>query len=261
MVPRDLSGRMISALVLGMDGKFTTFPGTGTAQGTFEIPNVPEGPYYLNLDGRYIITSARSIDMSVRVIGRTTQHPVATTSTLTLNVTGMNAWQPDDFVELYTQFSNMISTAIPGGSTVFTNTFFSYVDVDVRARYSLPVVFQPLAPSDADALATVSYGNPFPAAWKEHVTASVFGFKPFAHGHPRERDDHVGGAGDGPGEQLLRPGAQVRPQRDERDAARPRDGRPHHHEGHERGPAQRDPDAGRAALHHGPRELAPDGHV
>lgn len=46
---RDLSAVSIRALV-DQGGSWVTYPGTGHADGTFEIPDVPEGPYWLALD-------------------------------------------------------------------------------------------------------------------------------------------------------------------------------------------------------------------
>jgi hypothetical protein len=286
-VPRDLSTMPIAALVPGPEGGFTRIAGTGTSQGTFTIPDVPDGLYYLSIDGRYFITASRNVDLGVRNYGRSTARKV-TAATLTLSVDNMAAWQKDDFLELYvpdagaafssvedfaqtplvegattlaltadylsaelpmaidsslgdeaflthnishaspegvpyqslgaisylqpfslasggtvtatgtfeavaqarnraidwrsSEFANLISTGVPGGTTSFSNTFSGYVEIDVRARYSLPVVFELKAPTNPDVLATVSYGNPFPATWKEHVRINVFGFKPYSSG-------------------------------------------------------------------------------
>jgi hypothetical protein len=282
-VPRDLSAAMISALVSKGDGTFTTFPGSGTAMGTFEIPGVPDGPYYLGIEGRFIVTAARTLDISRRFVGRTSQKAVAVATPLTLNIANMNAWQDTDFLEMYapnagaafssvelfanvpptagdtalamtadyksgelpngldatlgdtaflthiitrtspqgveyqalgamanlqpfsltsgtpatatgtfqavaqnrartvdwriTEFASLMTAAVPGGPTSFTSSLASYVEVDDRAFYSTPVVFNLTAPTSPDVLATVNYGNPFPATWKEFGVVSLFAFK------------------------------------------------------------------------------------
>ena len=287
-VPRDLSMAMIAALVPAADGSFTTLPGTGTAQGTFTIPDVPEGPYYLSLNGRFIVTSLRTLDISTTFFGRAMQKKAAAPTMLTLNVTNMNAWQDGDILEMYipnagaafsnpeafaptpptvgattldltvdyqsaelpnvidptmgdaafithgitattaqgvpyqalgaisylqpfalangstvtatgafaavaqtktrnvdwrsTEFANLISTAVPGGTTTFTNTFLDFVELDEAAFYSTPVLFQLKAPTTPDVLTTVTYGNPFSATWKEQLRASISGFKRFTLG-------------------------------------------------------------------------------
>lgn len=282
-VPRDLTGAIIRALVPAGDGSFTSYPGAVTAAGVFEIPGVPEGPYYLNVDGRFIVTSARTIDIGRHVVGRSTQRSLAGSATLTLEIDGMIPWQQGDFLELYapnagaayssveagsevapmvgatslshgvdyrdaelpmaldpalgdeaflihgsgkvsaegvpyralgaiahllpfaidtgaeisvpatfeavaqdrdrtidwraTTYNAMLTGAVPGGATQFTNSLLGVVEVDERTYYSVPVLFSLQAPAAADVQATVSYGNPFPAAWKEHVQMSFNGFR------------------------------------------------------------------------------------
>jgi hypothetical protein len=280
-VPRDLTGVIIEALVPAADGSFVAHAGQGTSAGTFEIPGVPVGPYYLNFEGRYLVTSARTLDFGRRVVGRSTQHAVSA-ATLALAVDNMPAWQDGDILELYapnagaafssvelvadvppaagdtaldlsvdylgaelpmaidasagdeaflthsrtsvtaqgmpyqalgaiahlqpfslpdggaatahgsfeavaqdraptvdwrtTEYRRLISGAVPGGASTFANTFLGYVDLDARARYSLPLLFILYPPTDADLATTISYGNPFPADWKEYVRISMFGF-------------------------------------------------------------------------------------
>lgn len=101
-VPIDLSGSTIAALVVDNNGQFTTYPGTGTASGTFSIPNVPAaGNYYLQDNSTYIITSARQIDLGRDVRGRSDQTDVTSTTQMTFNVSNMTAWTLSDFLELY----------------------------------------------------------------------------------------------------------------------------------------------------------------
>lgn len=282
-VPRDLTGASMEAWVLTADGGFTAYPAMRARDGTFEIPGVPEGPYYLNLDGRHIVTSARTLDLGTRIMGRRTQHRIATSASLTFDVQGMIAWQPNDFLELYapdagaafsslqrfsgtppadgattldittdyrgaelpmaidssagdkaflihnaslvstedvpyqalgaiahldpfsladggaatargtfdlvpqdrqriidwrtTAFTSLISNAMPGEAESFSNNLIGFVNVDESLSYSLPMLFSVTEPMNADVRVTVSYGNPFPSAWKEKVRVSVSGFQ------------------------------------------------------------------------------------
>lgn len=48
-VPRDLRSTAVSALQLGGTGDFIVFPGTGAADGTFQVPGLPPGPYVMML--------------------------------------------------------------------------------------------------------------------------------------------------------------------------------------------------------------------
>jgi len=52
-VPVDLSSSTVQALVPNGNGGSTVYPGQGTASGTFTIPNVPAGTYYLQAWNRY----------------------------------------------------------------------------------------------------------------------------------------------------------------------------------------------------------------
>jgi|SRR5271157_1365012 len=51
--PIDLSQWTINALVSDGSGGYTTYPGTGTSSGTFSIPGVPAGPYWLQTGTGY----------------------------------------------------------------------------------------------------------------------------------------------------------------------------------------------------------------
>src|SRR5437870_2233263 len=56
--PRDLSGIDLAAFILRSDGTFTRIAGSGTAAGSFRIPGVPAGTYYLKFGTSYFVTSA-----------------------------------------------------------------------------------------------------------------------------------------------------------------------------------------------------------
>jgi hypothetical protein len=100
----DLTGVAIAAIV-DNGTTFDVYEGEGHLDGSFTIPDVPAGPYYLRLDtpkytGTFFYTSSRQVDLSYYQMGRDTQTvPVASTP-LTLTVSGMAPWAAADTAEL-----------------------------------------------------------------------------------------------------------------------------------------------------------------
>lgn len=79
-----------------------------------------------------------------------------------------------------TAYASMLTGAVPGGTTTFVSSFLGIVEVDPRTFYSVPVLYSVVAPAGtptADLTATVSYGNPFPAAWEEQFQMSINGYR------------------------------------------------------------------------------------
>src|SRR4051812_16963748 len=59
MVPVDLTKTAFAALVPGAQpGAFTSIAGTGKADGSFTVPLVPPGAFYLNTGTTYVVTSS-----------------------------------------------------------------------------------------------------------------------------------------------------------------------------------------------------------
>jgi hypothetical protein len=88
----DLTGATIAALT---PPSFEVHQGAGDAAGTFSIPEVPVGVYYLEVDGLYVVTSRDSIDLSDSVLGRTDAAPATIAPTdLVLDVDNLAPWQP-----------------------------------------------------------------------------------------------------------------------------------------------------------------------
>src|SRR5262249_37008554 len=97
--------------------------GTGRADGTFEIPNVPMGTtYYLYLlypqipnhavpIPRFWVTNARTLDLGYYVEGRKDGVEAKNTSQLVLNLTNMAPWADTDvlLVDSYNNGSEFFS--------------------------------------------------------------------------------------------------------------------------------------------------------
>lgn len=106
-VANDLSAFAVSALIEDGQGGYATIAGTGNADGTFIIENVPDGPYWLRLPGQYAAlayyrTSASTVDAGFALQGRPDAVPVTTSPTnLVFNVAGLAPWQAGDNLELF----------------------------------------------------------------------------------------------------------------------------------------------------------------
>jgi hypothetical protein len=93
-VPRDLTGVYVGALVPQQDGTVTQIHGAGLANGTFTIPNVPAGNYWLVFDNvEYYWTDSSSFDHGSDYIGRPQDPNQVVNTTFAFNLTGLNAPQ------------------------------------------------------------------------------------------------------------------------------------------------------------------------
>lgn len=106
---RNLTGAA-EALWRDTTGAFTRRPLAGTGLGTFSIPGVPAGPYYLRFDTTYYITSARTLDLSATHLGRPDVGTAAAGTTLLLSGTGLATWQDNDDLQLISINAGVVSS-------------------------------------------------------------------------------------------------------------------------------------------------------
>jgi hypothetical protein len=128
-VPIDLSHITIAALVPNGSGGYNVFPGTGTSNGTFTVPNVPGGFYLLQLDQRrYLWTKNTVVDADYNFDFRSGFIFGDQNTTLTFDLTNLHPWQSTDFFELLCP-NNSAFDLFPGtvGETTFAGTF-PYMD-------------------------------------------------------------------------------------------------------------------------------------
>ena len=165
-VPLDLSIRPVAAYVLS-GGVYTQIPGTGNADGTFTIPNVPKGPYLLRLGGQYLWTSNTKVNADYYYRSRSSAAAPVNDTTLTFNLTNLNLWQDTDFFELIDPNSAAFGL-FPGvtGETTFTGTFpyTSALNDSTQGdkTYFLQLITQPLG------------GYPFVAAGRYFKPSNFF---------------------------------------------------------------------------------------
>jgi hypothetical protein len=98
-VPR--ASATVEAIVPQADGSFATFAGTYNADGSFVIPDVPEGEFYLLLNGgTAIVTSQRNLDLGRVLVGRPDAAKIKSATYAALDATGLSPWADGDSIEL-----------------------------------------------------------------------------------------------------------------------------------------------------------------
>ncbi len=101
--PEDLSGETLQAYVPDGKGGFVTIAGTGKSDGTFTIPQVPAGPYYLVLGAAppsYYVTTSRTPDLGTVRFGRFDGPQVTQSTPVDFKMTGMTPAQANDALEI-----------------------------------------------------------------------------------------------------------------------------------------------------------------
>jgi hypothetical protein len=145
----------VAALVPQPDGSFQSLSGTAGANGTFEIPNVPAGYYWLRLGPQDTYwTSSSTFD-----VGRDLFVPTANPTTPTTSTTYMNfsftsldavpasgllkADTPESVVPLFLSSTNAGSTTAGGAVVISSNLDFSAIKNAFVRQYE-PVSFGPV---------------------------------------------------------------------------------------------------------------------
>jgi hypothetical protein len=100
-IPDDLSAVAVEALVPAAGG-FTKVTGVGMADGTFKIPAVPAGAFFLHVDKVYVYTSANQLDLGSERRGRPDRVAAAITPTEMVNqIKNVDPYQESDIFEWF----------------------------------------------------------------------------------------------------------------------------------------------------------------
>ena len=111
--PTDLSARALGVWTVAGDGTFVHHPGRGAADGTFQVPDGPPGPFTFYIE----TASARPLyihstdDRTIHLGGLTSGRPEIESSNdaatnLTLSVSGLKPWTAADALEV--EFDDLI---------------------------------------------------------------------------------------------------------------------------------------------------------
>jgi hypothetical protein len=117
--PGDASAYPIAAYVPN-GSSFTKVNGTGTTNGTFMLPNVPSGYYWLQHGSYYFWTSSSTIDAGYDQQGR--PGLVTGSGAVNFNLTGATAWQSPDQLHFFSSNANAWSAYAPPNSALGTTS-------------------------------------------------------------------------------------------------------------------------------------------
>jgi hypothetical protein len=140
-VPIDLSHATVEVMV---PPDFTPIVGTGSADGTFSVPNVPVGEYYFVAGTHYYVTSADTLDLDTWAVGRSTAEFATQPTNVTLDLTGMDPWQAGDQIQMYSPQSGTLAYSMDAdatsGAPAASDTSLNGMVYDLRSadRPSLP---------------------------------------------------------------------------------------------------------------------------
>jgi hypothetical protein len=118
----------LAALLPQTGGGFSTIAGIVNADGSFRIPAVPEGPYYLSVKraddttAAFVVTSERELDLGRVYGGRPDTRRAEAPSSLVVTADGLAPWQDTDQLEVFSlgagSFSHLeYQTPPPTGAT------------------------------------------------------------------------------------------------------------------------------------------------
>lgn len=115
----DLRTSEVAALQRVDGGAYCVARGNGRTTGTFEVPNITlaGNTTYAQVDQELALTSSNTIDFSYALLGRYDVDEASDATPLVFNVTGLNAWQEDDTLELVSAGAGVILLAPETGES------------------------------------------------------------------------------------------------------------------------------------------------
>lgn len=114
------AGAAIRALVPDAPGAYKEYPGTVAASGSFVIPGVPKGTFFVEMRGGSMApglgepTARTGLDAGRDVVGRSDVVAAVAPTTLQANVTGVDQWQTTDSMAILSSGANLALAS--GGS-------------------------------------------------------------------------------------------------------------------------------------------------
>lgn len=175
LVPFDLSKASLfpRALIPQPDGSFLALQGTGNSDGTFSIPNVPGGYYWLQPVPAAYWTSSSTFDlgMDTNVPLSSALSTVVPPTTLNFTFNGLDPLQAGDEVAFLWESSPLLSQAWPAESPAGTTslTTSSIINTNFDFSQSAPAFLLQYEPATFNGLNVLTLG---PAVTVQNLTLS-----------------------------------------------------------------------------------------
>lgn len=155
-VPDDLSVLPVAAYVPNGSGGYNVIAGTGTSTGTFTINGVAGGFYLLQLGSLYLWTQNGTTHSDTYADTRPNPAQAGSSTSVTFDLTNVNAWQTTDVLELLSaNNATYLTFDETNGKTSFTGMYSYGGSLSDAAQgdryYATQLITQPVG------------GNPFVA--------------------------------------------------------------------------------------------------
>jgi hypothetical protein len=138
----------VAAVIPQADGSFVVLTGTGSSDGTFTIPNVPGGYYWLRTSVGEYWTSQSNFDIGSDLIGPVPTLTNVANTTFDFNLSGLDPIQAQDYFAFVPDIIFNTEFPIRGllGSTTMTTTSSINTNVDYsKAQTAFLMQFEPLS--------------------------------------------------------------------------------------------------------------------
>jgi len=107
------AGAAVRALVPDASGAYQEYPGTVAANGSFVVPGVPQGTFFLEARSSLSVpafgehTARSGLDLGRDIVGRKDVMAAGPNTILNVNVTGVDPWQGTDSMALLSSGANL----------------------------------------------------------------------------------------------------------------------------------------------------------
>lgn len=111
----DLSTALVQVVLDEGDGGFVVLDGTGTQSGTFRVPNVPQGAFFLTVGGQSFVTAERTLELGTDFLGRLNAIGADAGTTLRTTFSNMSPWVVGDDLQAASASSGLFFSSLSFG--------------------------------------------------------------------------------------------------------------------------------------------------
>lgn len=176
---QDLSLYQVAALVPN-DAGYTSISGSAFADGSFTIPQVPAGPFLLQLANVYLETSSHDLHFTWPLLGRANGTLASVNPTwLELRVNALQAWTPMDSLGLYCPNAGLSLDSIASYSSQMPATGATSADTYFDTYYASLYQGVPLLDADQGDVVWVTQTSSVSTSIDELSIVSAATLAPF----------------------------------------------------------------------------------